>query len=60
MRGRVIVGALIAAGAIMASGCQHIHEPWTNNGKNWKEQRFQTQSPDSELKQRLQTVQTDR
>lgn len=55
-----LAAALLAAVTLAVSGCASVHEPWVNNGKQWKEQRFQSKVPNQALQQRLLTGQTDR
>jgi len=45
---------------MLTAGCQPVHEPWTNNGKAWKQEHFRTDAPNKELRERLMTTQTDR
>lgn len=56
----LLIGASLLVVVGMGSGCQPVHEPWTNNGKAWKEEHFKTNAPNSELRERLITTQIDR
>ncbi|MGA7799919.1 MAG: hypothetical protein WCC36_03830 [Gammaproteobacteria bacterium] len=60
MSGRILGMALVMGTLLTLAGCQHVHDPWVNNGKQWKEQRFDTHAPNTELRQRLETGQSDR
>ena len=42
------------------SACSRIHEPWVVNAKQWKEEQFKMNVPDSELRTRIMTTQSDR
>lgn len=41
-------------------GCEHIEEPWTDYAPEYKQEMFDTRSPDAELRHRLQYTQIDR
>jgi len=60
MNKRLWVGLLVLVGVMFTAGCQRIHEPWTNNGKAWKQEHFRTDAPNKELRERLMTTQIDR
>ena len=60
MARRLLGAVLTALGVLVLGGCQPVHDPWVNNGKQWKEQHFKTHEPNAELRQRLETGQTDR
>jgi len=52
------LGSVMTAALLM--GCAPIHEPWVNNGKEWKQDKFQSKVPNQELSERLLTTQIDR
>jgi len=52
------LGSVMTAALLM--GCAPIHEPWVNNGKAWKQDKFQSNVPDKALGERLLTTQIDR
>lgn len=60
MSGRILGTVLAMAALLVLGGCQHVHDPWVNNGKQWKEQHFKTHAPNAELRQRLEAGQSDR
>lgn len=51
---------LLGVVAVLFAGCEHIEEPWTDYAPQYKEENFETTSPDAELRHRLQYTQTDR
>jgi hypothetical protein len=57
---RLTTMLVAGAAALALSGCAPIHEPWVNNGKQWKEQHFRSNVSNAVLDQRLLTGQSDR
>jgi hypothetical protein len=53
-----LLGPAMAVALLM--GCAPIHEPWVNNDKAWKQDKFQSKVPNQELSERLLTTQIDR
>lgn len=61
MKWVTIVGMVgLGLGAFALTGCDHIEEPWTDYAAEYKVEKFTTDSPDAELRHRLQYTQTDR
>jgi|GEM_PF-1768944 len=60
MNNRMWVSILVLLGLMFSAGCQRVQDPWTTNGKAWKEQHFRTDAPIKELRERLMTTQIDR
>lgn len=55
--GFALVAMLIAT---MTAGCEHVEEPWINNGAEWKQEKFETRASGPELRHRLEYTQVDR
>lgn len=55
-------GFTLAALLIVSTiaGCEHVEEPWINNGAEWKQEKFETHASGPELRHRLEYTQVDR
>jgi hypothetical protein len=54
-----LFGILLAVLSVVAA-CQHVHEPWTLNDNQLKQERTRTDAAKLELRHRFLWVQTDR
>jgi hypothetical protein len=54
-----LLGILLAILSITAA-CEQVHEPWTRNDNQLKQERMRTDASKQELRHRFLWVQTDR
>ncbi len=57
---KAVVVSLFISVAMLLSACQHVSEPWTVHGKQYKLEHFKSDVNNKQLDHRIQYTQIDR